>query len=488
MTSVPPGVRGERTRRDRPSRAYRIIEARTMPRRPPRRAPSDGRRPPGTAAPAGDAAALLLAPPGDGSAAQLAALAGRLAARLGQPVRACPLGDPEGALAAAVERAAAAGAARLVVLPLVPGPEAEVARLLGALLASIGRRCPGLALRPAAPPDADDVARILGDRARQALARLPGPAGQRGDVAVVLAGAGANPSANAELARLARLVFEAHRFGEVGCAFTEATAPTVADAVARWARLGARRVVVVPHRVFAGPAVRRLAAGARAAAAAARVALAVARPLHPHPLLVSALVRRHVEALLGPEVVRQLGHAHAHDGLSLADLERRMLGLLPPRYQADGAAASAAPMAGADLTLDGTGRVAWDRMWEGFCELALAGGPPHRGSLLEPASREAVAADPAGYAAVREELARGIRLTTGRPVVLDGPPGWIGVACESEAMAIWLMRAIVVENVLARREGAVLYLPAGPGFTVEAEIRNVVTAVAKTHHYWVQHA
>jgi sirohydrochlorin cobaltochelatase len=50
------------------------------------------------------------------------------------------------------------------------------------------------------------------------------------------------------------------------------------------------------------------------------------------------------------------------------------------------------------------------------------------------------------------------------------------------------MRAIVVENVLARREGAVLYLPVGPGFTVEGEIRNVVTAVAKTHHYWVQHA
>jgi sirohydrochlorin cobaltochelatase len=50
------------------------------------------------------------------------------------------------------------------------------------------------------------------------------------------------------------------------------------------------------------------------------------------------------------------------------------------------------------------------------------------------------------------------------------------------------MRAIVVENVLARREGAVLYLPAGPRFTVEGEIRNVVTAVAKTHHYWVQHA
>jgi sirohydrochlorin cobaltochelatase len=458
-----------------------------MPRQSRAETSAARREPAAGAGPAGTVT-LLLAPPADGTDARLAGLAARLARRLRQEVRAGRLGGPEGVLEAAAERAAARGASRLVVLPLALGPDAEVARVLGLLLGGIGRRCPGLSLHPGAPPDADDVARILGDRAREALGRLPGARAAPGDVVVVIAGGGANPSANAELARLARLVFEAHRFGEVGYAFADVTAPSVADAVARWARLGARRLVVVPHCLFPGPGLRRLAAEARAAAAAAAVDVALARPLHPHPALVSALVRRHVEALLGPELVRQLGHVHAHDGLALADLERRMLGLLPPRYRAAGAAASPAPMAGADLQTDGAGRVAWDRMWEGFCELALAGGPPHRGSLLEPASREAVEADPAGYAAVREELARGIRLTTGRPVVLDGPPGWIGMACESEAMAVWLMRAIVVENVLARREGAVLYLPAGPRFTVEGEIRNVVTAVAKTHHYWVQHA
>ena len=67
------------------------------------------------------------------------------------------------------------------------------------------------------------------------------------------------------------------------------------------------------------------------------------------------------------------------------------------------------------------------------------------------------------------------------------PAGWIGLACVDEEMAIWLMRAIVVENVMVRRERAVLYLPAGPRFTLEGEIKNVVTAVAKTHHYWIQH-
>jgi sirohydrochlorin cobaltochelatase len=49
------------------------------------------------------------------------------------------------------------------------------------------------------------------------------------------------------------------------------------------------------------------------------------------------------------------------------------------------------------------------------------------------------------------------------------------------------MRAIVVENIMVRREDAVLYLPASCRFTVDAEIKNVITAVAKTHHYWIEH-
>jgi sirohydrochlorin cobaltochelatase len=77
---------------------------------------------------------------------------------------------------------------------------------------------------------------------------------------------------------------------------------------------------------------------------------------------------------------------------------------------------------------------------------------------------------------------------TGLPVETDGLPGWVGLVCRSEAMAIWLMRAIVIENVLARREGSTLYLPAGPDFTLGGEIKNVVTVVAKTYHYWLEHA
>jgi hypothetical protein len=160
--------------------------------------------------------------------------------------------------------------------------------------------------------------------------------------------------------------------------------------------------------------------------------------------------------------------------------------LLPPRYQ-NACALSAVPMGTAPLLYTDSGQVAWDRLWTDFCDLALAGGPPHRGSLLEPVTPDEVEADREGYERVVGEIERGLRLVTGLTSVQSARAGWVGLACSDEEMALWLLRAIVVENVCVRREGAVLFLPAGPDFTLEKEIKNIITAVAKTHHYWVEH-
>ena len=121
----------------------------------------------------------------------------------------------------------------------------------------------------------------------------------------------------------------------------------------------------------------------------------------------------------------------SHAALHSHQFERKLSGVLPPRYQ--GAAPTAAPMAAAALQYDAEGRVAWDVMWTDFCDLALAGGPPHRAGLLEPADPADVRSRPAEYAAVVDELARGIELVTGLPVVREGAPGWIGVACTDES-------------------------------------------------------
>lgn len=176
-------------------------------------------------------------------------------------------------------------------------------------------------------------------------------------------------------------------------------------------------------------------------------------------------------------------HAHLYDQ-HVCSMGARAI--LPPRYQ-NGRAVSAAPMGAAPMRYTSDGQVAWDEMWTGFCELALAGGPPHRDSLLEPADPQAVQSAPAAYECVVAEIERGLHLVTGLPTMRSERSGWVGLQCDNEEMAIWLLRAIVVENICVRREGSILLLPAGPYFRLEKEIKNVITVVAKTHHYWTEH-
>jgi hypothetical protein len=165
---------------------------------------------------------------------------------------------------------------------------------------------------------------------------------------------------------------------------------------------------------------------------------------------------------------------------------KALANILPPRYQGD-VKVSAAPMGTAPMRYTDNGEVAWDKMWTTFCDLALAGGPPHRDTLLEPVPPEEVRANLPGYERVLAQIERGLQLVTGQPIVRSERLGWIGIQCTDEEMALWLLRAIIVENVCVRREGNVLFLPAGPDFRLEKEIKNVITVVAKTHHYWTEH-
>jgi hypothetical protein len=165
----------------------------------------------------------------------------------------------------------------------------------------------------------------------------------------------------------------------------------------------------------------------------------------------------------------------------------RLRALLPEDYQDTYQDVQPVSMGSAGLKFAPDGQVAWNEMWATFCDLAMAGGPPHKGALLEPASRAAIAAAPDRYEEVVEEICRGVTLVTDLGAYPAPIPGWIHVDCFSEAMAGWLLRAIVMENVSARTEGLALALPAAPGYRLEREIKNVVTVIAKTCHYWTGH-
>jgi len=171
----------------------------------------------------------------------------------------------------------------------------------------------------------------------------------------------------------------------------------------------------------------------------------------------------------------------------LCGLHEQLSRELPSEYVEKLDSVSPRSMGSAVIAPDETGLVPWDKIWTSFCDLAMAGGPPHRGKLLEPVCIEEIRDQIDAYAAVEREIRRGIGLASGLQTVDSPYLGWVAVECQSEEMAAWLLRAILVENISVRREKSRLYLPAGPSYRVEKEIKNVITAVAKTVHYWQAH-
>jgi len=103
------------------------------------------------------------------------------------------------------------------------------------------------------------------------------------------------------------------------------------------------------------------------------------------------------------------------DAAALRVLEARLQALLPQEYQDSYEEVEPVPMGSAGLKYDADGLVAWNEIWQSFCDLAMAGGPPHKGRLLQPAAAGEIAADRDRYTTVASEICRGITMATGLP-------------------------------------------------------------------------
>jgi sirohydrochlorin cobaltochelatase len=169
------------------------------------------------------------------------------------------------------------------------------------------------------------------------------------------------------------------------------------------------------------------------------------------------------------------------------ELERRLRTLLPEEYQDRYDDVQPVSMGTAGVRYGPGGRIAWDQMWGSFCDLAMAGGPPHKGTLLLPGAPEEIAANRPRYDAVVAEICRAIGMVTELTAAPAPAPGWVRMECPTRGMAGWLVRAISMENVAVRADSAFLELPAGPGYRDLKEVKNVITVIAKTAHYWTGH-
>lgn len=155
-------------------------------------------------------------------------------------------------IAAAYDRAIERGARQIAAAPLVLFAAGHAKQDIPAVLAAaaskhglpIPRQLPHLGCHPA-------IVRLSVQRYDEAVAQLSGIADSH--TLLLMVGRGSTDSqANSEMARFARLRWEARRIGWYESCFTALTEPSLERAMAMCARLPFRRVVVQPHLLFQG--------------------------------------------------------------------------------------------------------------------------------------------------------------------------------------------------------------------------------------------
>lgn len=124
---------------------------------------------------------------------------------------------------------------------------------------------------------------------------------ERARTTVLLVGRGStDPDANAEVFKVARLLWEGRGLAGVETAFVSLTAPDVPSGLDRCATLGAKRVVVLPYFLFTGILPERVRQQAQDwAAVHPEVEVRNADVIGPEPELAGLVMERYRETLKG---------------------------------------------------------------------------------------------------------------------------------------------------------------------------------------------
>lgn len=206
-----------------------------------------------------------------------------------------PLTDAVGALVARGHRA-------LVALPLVLTAAGHGKGDIPAAMAREQERHPGLSYRYGRPLGPHPLLHdALEERIDAALAGTALAGADRAGTWVALIGRGStDPDANAEVAKVARLLWEGRGYAGVEPGFVSLASPSVPAVLERLRRLGARRIVVAPYFLFAGVLPDRIVAqSAEFAAAHPDLDVRVAEVIGDCDALADLVRERYAEALGG---------------------------------------------------------------------------------------------------------------------------------------------------------------------------------------------
>jgi hypothetical protein len=246
---------------------------------------------------------------------------------------------------------------------------------------------------------------------------------RRSQDAIVLIGIGPPDQSNAgaELATLAHHLVQKVSIARVEYCFTSGLLPSYAAVQERLQREQAR-CLMLQWQLGIEPTQRDVSVSVWYCDFAAS-GEAIPISLFENAAILHVLMDKYLGALQTRSVeryVRPIPNTDSTDEPSayqrseaLRALDQRIDAMLPSEYQGKTDSVSPQSMGSASIKTDEQGRVAWDEIWTSFCDLAMAGGPPHRGKLLEAVTIAEVLDQREKYEEVVAEIRRGIEMVTG---------------------------------------------------------------------------
>lgn len=143
-----------------------------------------------------------------------------------------------------------------------------------------------------------------GDRIRQCLDAAAGDITAHDTLLLVVGRGASDPDANANVAKIARLLWEGFGFGWGETAYSGVTFPLVEPALQKAARLGFRRIVTFPYFLFTGVLVQRIYMAVEAVAARhPGIEFLKADYLNDHPQVIATFAERVDEIVAGQNLM-----------------------------------------------------------------------------------------------------------------------------------------------------------------------------------------
>jgi sirohydrochlorin cobaltochelatase len=237
---------------------------------------------------------------------EFAVLAERLREKLpGVPVEHGYLEFADPVISQGLDRLRARGVARVLAVPGMLFAAGHAKNDIPSVLNAYAAAHPGLDITYGRELGVDlKMLRAAGDRIAEAITSSPRQIANYETLLLVVGRGASDPDANANVAKVMRMLWEGMGFGWGAVAYSGVTFPLVAPALEHAVRLGFKRIIVFPYFLFTGVLVKRIYAAAEEARARhPAIEILDAPYLNDHPLVLETFLDRLREMLVGENLM-----------------------------------------------------------------------------------------------------------------------------------------------------------------------------------------